>query len=280
MSNSKVSYVVQTVAPNSNNVISSIPVNQEFDLVLSTQDLRPNPNGNLLRGVWAAYIDILFDNSLVKPRTYEVQSIFIPSNLPLNSHFYIRFGWNLIGPISYNKTTPSTNSVTAKAIQTAMNAVLGANKVFVGWGYAPGGTKYNVTFVGYPDTDVYGMACSPPQITVTEKYKGGSVDAFVTGLSYSSNYPNGHAGIPNSHGIHALGGFASFTPLGEHLIEVARVRMVAKAKGVVTFAPWLSDIEHPAYNTLVFGNLAANPPENSEVNDDEILAAIYTLNIV
>jgi len=277
----KVNYTLTTVAPGTNTPLSAVSFGKEFDLVLSTQDVRPNPNGDLIRGVFAAYIDVLFNSAIVKPRTYEVQSIFIPNTTPVEAKLYIRFGYYFVGPIPYNNRTSSTKSTTAKAIQNALNSHLGTNKVSVAFAYAAGGTIYNVTFVGYPDADVPLMACAPPQITVTEKYKGGSVSAFSTGLTYSSNYPNGKAGKPTDYGIHALGAFSgNFGGLGESLLEVVRVRMVAKARGQADFSLWLSDIEHPQYDTLVYGNLAANPPEESEVADDEIISNNCVLHVL
>ena len=68
-----VEYVVRTLAPGTMTPITSILAGREFDLELRVRDLRND--GNKSRGVFAAYVDLLYDKSLAKVRVPEIQSI-------------------------------------------------------------------------------------------------------------------------------------------------------------------------------------------------------------
>jgi hypothetical protein len=82
----KVSYIVSVCQTGTSTKLTSMKVGQVFDLVLSVQDLRPSGTWNgtkrvngidvtgmwpLVRGVYAAYCDVLYDKSLAKLVFYD-----------------------------------------------------------------------------------------------------------------------------------------------------------------------------------------------------------------
>jgi len=279
----RVLHRVAVVSPGTSTPITSVKVGQEFDLVLYTQDLRPNPNGDRIRGVFAAYTDVLYDKLYASVRTYETQTLSFPQSLPLVGNVTLKVFGILFGPIPYNNSNALTKANTAKSIANLLNSRFGAGKFTVNVAYAPTSYNYVVKFAGYPDVDEQTITASPPQVVVTETLKGNSAAAFFNSFQYSSDYPNGKLANNQIDRIDALGAFSgSFTGLSTNPYEVVRVRMVARVSGTTSFTPSVADMEYPQQLTLVYANLviADDPNEtNSEVAASDIVVQGVDLTI-
>jgi hypothetical protein len=272
----KVNYRLSCLQPVTNSPLTTIKVGQEFDLALYTQDLR-DPNLGLIRGVFAAYVNIQYNKSLTSVRTYEVQSLTFPPSMPLIGGFFVRILGRVIGPISYDNSTLLSRQNTAKNIQNSINNALGLNKVSVI--NSSRNATYDVKYSGYPDIVEPLILTGPPDIIVSEKVLANSQVAFFNSFQFSQNYPNGKSVVDSDTGINALGAFTgSFTGLGPFELEVVRVRMVSKSVGIQNFILDIN-VSHPMDDTLVYGNWAANPPEYSEVADNEISLLSTSINI-
>ncbi len=93
-----------------------------------------------------------------------------------------------------------------------------------------------------------------------------TAEEFFSSFTFSPHYQNGEMAFDGPDRINELGAFAtSFTGLGVAAFEVARVQMQAIQSGPLTFTPDVTKLPHPQCDTLVFGNLAADPPEESYV---------------
>jgi len=279
----RVLHKVAVVQPGTSTPITSVKVGQEFDLVLYTQDLRPNPNNDRIRGVFAAYTDVLYDKLYSSVRTYEVQAITFQPVVPLVGTLTLRVLNTVVGPIAYNNSNALAKANTAKAIQNTLNAKFGTGKFVVTIGEPFSSTKYNIKFAGYPDVDQQPIMTNLPQVFVTETLKGNSEAAFFNSFQYSSDYPNGKLAHNEIDRIDALGAFSgSFGGLSTNPYEVVRVRMVARVSGKTSFTPSVADMEYPAQLTLVYANLliADDPNEtNSEVAASDIVVQGVDLTI-
>lgn len=86
-------------------------------------------------------------------------------------------------------------------------------------------------------------------------------------IAFNATYPNGkeYHGSPGA-GIDNTGAFAAaLDGLGTSARELFRVRMKAKETGSVSFRLGF-DVPRPQQNTLVYGNIGADPPEQSYVD--------------
>lgn len=173
----KVRYTVKPCQIGTRTLLTNVPLSALFDLVLTVKDLRPsgtyNRNGvnrPLVRGVFAAYCDILYE------RTY---------------------------------------------------------------------------------TEILGLT-------------QGTASEYLKAFRFSPQYPNGRTAYDDADRMRQVGAFASAFSLGTGELEVARVRMQARRVGLHTFTLDFSSLSHPKCDTLVYGNIGANPPEESYVSPSEI----------
>lgn len=91
------------------------------------------------------------------------------------------------------------------------------------------------------------------------------------------------------NGIAALGAFCGLAPGSVELVEVCRVRMTAAwsptaapsiTSASVQFNIRFDQCAHPWCDTLVAGNFAANPPEQSDVQLSEIMASGASITVM
>jgi len=90
--------------------------------------------------------------------------------------------------------------------------------------------------------------------------------AHYADCKFTPQYANGKYidKSPPDH-INDVGGFASAFTGDTELVEVGRMRFVAKSIGHLTFMPSTINIQKPQHDTLIYGNTAAQPPEGSAV---------------
>ncbi len=267
------------------NEVTEINDGKEFDLVLFAQDLRPegeyNYNGDiraLLRGVYAAYVDVLYNEANSPIKGNEVQTISFTSR----QRGTVKFTANnrISRQLSYNVTTGPQRELTRLNLQSILDELLGKNVVTV---KLASNNSYNVNFL-IPG-DVHELKSNNPLVKVAETFKG---LVFFDAFKFSPQYQNGKSARDDFNAIRGLGAFFSGnTSLGAGIeeVEVVRVRMVAKLMpaqniAIQNFVLDLSKLTHPMDDTLVMGNWAANPPENSDVEPFEIVCAGTSLRIV
>jgi len=101
------------------------------------------------------------------------------------------------------------------------------------------------------------------------------------GWVFSPQYPNGQFIQAGLNRIDEVGAFASsFSGLGTGLVEVVRINCTGRAIGINTFTPSFIKLEHPIHDTLVYGNIACDPPEQSYVDITDISITSATINII
>jgi len=108
-----------------------------------------------------------------------------------------------------------------------------------------------------------------------------TAEEFFSSFTFSAHYQNGEMAFEGADRINELGAFATtFTGLGVAAFEVVRVQMQAIKSGPLTFTPDVTKLPHPQCDTLVFGNLAASPTEESYViSPQEIYLVGVSVNV-
>ncbi len=313
-----VKYNLQPV-DSSGTPITQVQTGGDFYLQLIGTDLRPDlfnrPDNNQdgdpdenLRGVYAAYMDILYENNLAAPAVSEVQSIVVPAggtgSFSLTYPGFTTASGKQVAAgstpsINFDQTNATTRGTTATAIATALNNLFGAGTVAVA---ASNATTYRVTYTKFLNTDVPEPTTGNANVTVTQFVSTNPADAsynnlaFPAAITYSTNYGNGKSGADGGLSsadntkriIDDVGAFWSAPTdavfnLGP--VEVLRIHMFAMLPAGTTdpqtvhftesfgttdpiVNPAPSGLIRPSHDTLVFGNLDATPPEQSCVGDD------------
>lgn len=284
----KVRYSLVCYKSGTNEVIDFIKVGQDFDLAFNASDIRPTINNNL-RGVFAAYTDILYNKKLVDVRAAEVQLITfnrsvrngtfkltVPSSVRTSTNI-----WNIFGKTKTTSAIQFDNRNlggiirTNQNIENALNDILGPGSVKVN--VVSNGLTYAVKFIGFYDVDRTLMKSNVSNVTVKELIKGDTnlPASFLSGVTFSEFYTNMKTGADAPDRLDNLGavftGNLWWSGVGSDVtLEVARIRMLAKNMGSLPFTLDLTDVPRPTYETLVLGNVGANPPEGSKVLPEEI----------
>lgn len=93
-------------------------------------------------------------------------------------------------------------------------------------------------------------------------------------------YPNGLENHAAKGSYTDTGAFASsFTGLGTTPYELFRMSVKGVRIGTTTFTPSFN-VTRPKCDTLVYGNIAANPPEDSHVEVSDIVSAPLSFSVV
>ena len=311
-SDDKVEYVFSAIDPTTGNPTTTVGAGKTFFLVMSARDLRPegtfiddngtptNPNDDeereRIRGVYAAYADVLFDRNEVSPAVFEVQNIALPSNS--TGTFKLTVNGVDTANIAFDSRSAG-RAGTVTAIQNALNAALGGPGQVV---VTNNINNFRVQFVGQVNVDVAPMTAKDVVFTlgsgtinITEFIKGDPTnsDAILNSVTFSSQYLNGPSALngTNPDRIDELGAFFSgqtSVGAGVGLNEVLRVLMIAKElpDGVSTeqtvFTPDFVNMVRPADDTLVFANLQIQdeePRESQDVLVNQIAFNTLTLTI-
>lgn len=98
----------------------------------------------------------------------------------------------------------------------------------------------------------------------------GTPAEYLSAFTFGPQYPNGRSAYDAADRMRRVGAFASAYQLGTGELEVARVRMQARREGLHTFTLDFDSLPHPQCDTLVYGNIGAEPPEESYVYPSEI----------
>ncbi len=102
-------------------------------------------------------------------------------------------------------------------------------------------------------------------------YSGGGPAEYLGCFTFSARYPNGPKASFATDRINDVGAFATAFTGNSTPVEVWRVRMTSKNPGALVFSPTVDQVPHPACDTLVYGNIAADPPEQSYVAPGEVV---------
>jgi hypothetical protein len=134
--------------------------------------------------------------------------------------------------------------------------------------------KVRGVFAAFCDVH-YDKALAAPAYFSTETDTVKYLDCFT----FTPRYPNGKMAADSDKGINDAGAFSSYFSGTQQTVEVWRVRMTAKAAGALLFTPDVKDIPQPICATLVYGNTAAKPPEQSLVTPAEIVCIPYAVTV-
>lgn len=94
---------------------------------------------------------------------------------------------------------------------------------------------------------------------------------FRDHFTFANGYINGRQAnlVPNR--MNDVGAFSERPGINTAPVEIWRLRMKTVKPGSLSFTPNLDDLAHPRCDTLVYGNIAADPPEQSFVLPSEIV---------
>lgn len=90
-------------------------------------------------------------------------------------------------------------------------------------------------------------------------------------FTFNDRFPNGPKASPAADRINDAGAFAASFSGNSAPVEVWRVRMTAKNPGALVFTPAVDQVQQPQCATLVYGNIGAEPPEQSFMALDQII---------
>jgi VCBS repeat-containing protein len=300
---------VQAVDVGTNNVLNTSnpsgpnfhPVTKgtDYELRVLVQDLRIGaPPDGAPNGVYAAYLDLLYQKALTNVEIEEIQTITFGNN-PEGGTFTLTFDTDgPAGPvapqttanIAYSLAGANPDITIAGNIQAALNTTFGANRLLVSPVSTGDATRFFVRYMGnLGDRDVALMTGNPsgltsstsppsPTISVAETVKGVySANAFREAFRFSAAYDNPAGGAndgqlspfvdPNR--LDEAGSFAVGTQtLGPAVRELFRVRMNTLDAGSVAFTGSVADMIRPNDDTLVFGGGGFSTRD--VVNPDEI----------
>jgi hypothetical protein len=282
-----VQYVIRTLEPGTDTPINSILAGRDFDLEVLAQDLRND--GDPSRGVYAAFLDVLYDESLAKVRVAEVQRISFFGDL--TGTFSLSFNGQTTDPIIYDVNTPQGAAALPAKLENALNKILGPGSVKV----TPDADTFLIHFIGQYDVDEPMLQSSDPNILVTEVVKGDPsvpksfTEAFRSyDLGLGDDLPSPYQISLSANNapdrIDELGAQVGLTATHNVLTEVVRGRVKALMPGNqssqnLVFTPDFSQITSPIHDTLVFADINATPAEKSYVSPDQIAALPVSLTI-
>lgn len=163
---------------------------------------------------------------------------------------------------------PGTNTkLTALTVRQSFDLVLSVQDLRPSgnWTDARGRTRPKVrgVFAAYCDVTF------DPELAKLTYYNG--ENDYLGCFTFSTRFPNGLKATPADDRIDDAGAFSSAFSGNGAPVEVWRVRMTAKSPGALVFTPAVDQVRHPQCDTLVYGNIGANPPEDSFVALDKIV---------
>lgn len=275
--------------------ITSIPKGEDYELVVTIQDLR---SGAQL-GPAAGFLDVFYDKSLTSVYVNEIQDIVI-SGAPTGGNFTLMFGGQTTTPITYDAFQPGRDLIPGE-IDAKLEALstIGAGNVEV-VAVADG---FRVRFVNnLGDQDVGNLTAngagltggSSPSATVVQVADGVVSDpvAFEEAFRSRVGYPSGNEAYFRGQPLFNAGDFPDrIDDLGGAYIstdppypqtferELARARMHADSAGTLTFTPSLADIVLPHHQSLLYAD-PNDPDSRSPVALQDIdLGPTVTLTI-
>ncbi len=283
-----VEYVIRALAPGTDTPITSILAGRDFDLQVRVRDLRND--GNKSRGVYAAFLDVLYDKSLAKVRVAEMQRLVVAGNL--SGAFTLSMGpGQTTASIQYDVNKPEGAATFRGQLETALNNLLGAGTVQV----TPDQDTYLIRFTGMYDIDFPDLTSSIADIQVFEGIKGDPSIAASFAEAFRSFDIGLNNGLPGPYQvslsakdaadrIDELGAQVSLTTARNSLVEVTRGRVKALLPGNVlsqnlVFTPDFTQMTRPVHDTLVLADISKTLPEESFVPNALITALPLSLMV-
>lgn len=253
----KVAYRLAAVLKDTDTEIVSIPKGQDFELVMKVRDLRPagmrSDGRPLFRGVFAAYMSLRFDRSIIENLVIELQNLSLNPPTP-NGYFQLALGNQTVN-VGYNFSSMSARLLTCSMILQGVNRLFGSRVARVTQSSILG--SYQIEFIGLRNMDVPNLSSPTEWASISEVLKGDPKEAksIIRSIRFSDNYPNGKQAEYSDKGLNRVGSFGGISAgLGTRELEVLRIPMTSKASGTVSLELSLDDIRSPMEDTLVFTN--------------------------
>lgn len=268
-----VRYTVQALDASGTNLLSgSIQKGTDFYLQVLVRDLRMGTTApDKPDGVAAAFLDVLYNKSLANVEIEEIQTItFLDS--PSGGTFRLTFNSATTGNITFDSSNAQT---TAANMQTALQGLanIGAGNVEVKPVNLADPTAYTIRFQGnLGDQDVSMLTANTASLTpgtqtvsIVETSKGVySAAAFKAAFRFGTGFvdarnaedgqvtPTVDANRINDAGA---GQLVQTIPNPTANKELFRVRMNTLNAGTLSLLGNVTDVEFPAYNTLLLNKI-------------------------
>jgi hypothetical protein len=266
--------------------LTTVAVGQEYDVVITGLDLRPNG-----KGVFAGFMDITYNSSLTQVQASEFQRIVI-SGQPTGGSFRLNYGGTPTANINFSgiplqfadnirialsasglagannvQVTPDTTDpllmqFVVKYVGTLRGQDVPNVTLDAGGNNLTGGTSPAVNIIYESD-----LASGIPPASFLDAWisRGTPTIAGVpTGRIYYPNQPSAGNVTNRIDDVGAVGANEAPYPgeptpaeLTANIFivpprEIARARFKATAAGTITFTPDLTDLTLPAHHTLMF----------------------------
>jgi hypothetical protein len=104
---------------------------------------------------------------------------------------------------------------------------------------------------------------------------------FFLAFTFGPQFTLSQLAFDGTDRINELGAAAGATTGGgTTAVELARVRMQTRKAGPLTFTPDINQLPHPLCDTLLYGNIAATPPEDQfRIEPEFIELTPATINV-
>ena len=287
---------IEAVDVGTNNVINTsnpsgpnfhpITKGADYELRVRVTDLRVGGVDGNPDGVYAAYLDMLYQKLLTNVEIQEIQTVTF-GNSPEGGTFTLSFDANGNGSIEPASETTANITYTvdgsapeitvANNIQAALDTRFGTNRLLVSTVSPLDPTVFTVRFMGqFGDRDVPLMTGNPggltptspaPTIAFTETVKGvRDAISFREAFRFSPLYRSGREALDgqidpfvDANRIDEVGAFFSSTSgtVGAGQKDFFRVRMNTLDAGTVAFTGSVANIQQ-IHETLVFAGGSEN----------------------
>ncbi|MGV3606197.1 MAG: beta strand repeat-containing protein [Planctomycetaceae bacterium] len=294
-------YTVKAVATGASfgsAALTSVNVGQDYDLVVTVKDLRTGGTG-----VYAGFLDMQFPTGNTSVEIQELQQVSIPDTANDGGTFRLTLGAQTTADITYNA---SSLPGTASAIQSALNATLGAGSVtVVADDLSPNflvrfqGSKGDQNIALMTATNLTLGAGNNPTVSNTitvgeaNPINGDftSTRAYLNSFRFNSLYSTAKSAQDGQNqvspgpfqGIDDAGGAYSRTSgtLGTAEREIWRVRMNAVSGGTVNLVGSTLDQSRPFHDTLMFATSGTTNSSNAlALTQAEISIVSTSINIL
>lgn len=107
-----------------------------------------------------------------------------------------------------------------------------------------------------------------------------TITQLTGGMKFGTDFPNGRRLGMETNFVNDCGGFSgAFSGTGTGSKELFRIRLKCVAPGTAVFSPSVANLQRPDHDTLIFGNIAADPPEQSFVDPSEVRVSAATVTV-
>ncbi len=242
---------------------ASISEGSHIVATVSVQDLRAAGDDNGQPGVFAAYVDFLYDTAGLQIDMREVQTLLFTGNPADGSEYTLSFMGMTTAPIEFSNNSffpaATNDALNFQRLQQAVDTTFGEGNIEISPTLNTN-SSFDIRFSNiYANTDVplmtvntSGFTSGTGTITDSSGIDPNNPDDFRGSISFDAFvYHNGTTASNNVGEIDEVGGFDGTSPLDHNAKPVFKVHFSTIASGTATLT--LGQADESASDVLLFG---------------------------